>query len=194
MISMTVSVDKNFGIGLKNRLLISIPEDMKYFKQLTEGKIVIMGYNTYESLPHKPLPNRINIVLTRKQIELEGAIVKHSLEAVLELIERDYGDQEVFIIGGQCVYGQFLPYADRLYLTHIFEDFEADSFFPQLSQDWEIKKISGNREGIMNNPPYIFAVYERKNPEIGKGKASQDYIYGMEKIRYLDSIKSSQDL
>lgn len=162
MISLTVAVDENFGIGFKNELLAFIPEDLKYFKSITENKVVVMGYNTYLSLPNRPLPNRVNVVLTRKDIELEGAIVKHSIEEVMELIKTEYKDQEVMIMGGQSIYEQFLPYADRLYVTHIFRKFEADAFFPRIPEEWEITKVSAERLNIEHETPHVFTIYERK--------------------------------
>ncbi len=120
-----------------------------------------MGYNTYMSLPKRPLPNRTNIVLTRKDIALEGAHVVNSIDALKKSLET-LQQGEVFIIGGAQVYEQFMPLADRLYITHIFETFtEAEKFFPVISDEWHLKGITADRENIEHAHPHVFAVYER---------------------------------
>lgn len=164
MICLTVIVDENLGIGYENRLLAHIPEDLKHFKEVTSGKVVVMGYNTYLSLPPKsrPLPNRTNVVLTRKDIELNDVIVKHSVEEVLDMIKEDYPEQEIIIMGGQSIYTQFMPYADKLYITHVFRQFKADAFFPEISSDWEITELKGERANVSSEFPHVFATYEKK--------------------------------
>lgn len=152
---MIVAVDKNLGIGFKNKLLKSIPEDLKRFKQLTNGSVVIMGYNTYLSLPKKPLPNRINIVLFDKKIELDGCVVVNSKEEALS-IAKTY-NIPIFIIGGGSIYGQFLSETDKLFLTLIDGEFEADTFFPNFYNDFE----EINRESHIEQG-YTFIDYKRK--------------------------------
>lgn len=159
MINIIVAVDKNKGIGKNNSLLAHIKPDLKYFKNITKGNAVVMGYNTYLSLPKRPLSDRTNIVLTTKKIELEGAIVVHSIEELLSTI-KDL-DIEIFICGGASLYRQMLPHANRLYVTHIFESFEADTFFPDINSQWEIEKVTANRENIEHEHPHIFTVYKR---------------------------------
>lgn len=159
MISLIVAMDMNRGIGKNNELLANIKPDLSYFKKITNGHTIVMGYNTYASLPIKPLPNRTNVVITRKNINIDGTIVMHSIEEVLEWIEKD--EQEVFICGGAKIYQQFMPYADRLYITHIFHSFKADAYFPTIDSDWEITKVKGNRENIEHEFPHIFTIYER---------------------------------
>lgn len=152
---MIVAIDKNLGIGFKNKLLKSIPEDLKRFKRLTTGSVVIMGYNTYLSLPKKPLPNRINIVLYDKKIELDGCIVANSKEEAL-LIAGSY-NIPIFIIGGGSIYKQFLNEANKIFLTLIDGKYEADTFFPNFYNDFkEINRESHIEQG------YIFIDYERK--------------------------------
>jgi dihydrofolate reductase len=159
MINIIVAVDKNKGIGKNNSLLAHLKPDLKYFKNTTKGHAVVMGHNTYLSLPKRPLPDRTNIVLTTKEIELEGAIVVHSIDELLSTIKNL--NKEIFICGGASLYRQMLPYADRLYVTHIFESFEADTFFPDINSQWEIEKVTANRENIEHEHPHIFTVYKR---------------------------------
>ena len=110
MINIIVAVDKNLGIGKDNKLLAHIKSDLEYFKRTTNGHIIVMGYNTYLSLPKKPLPNRLNIVLTKKDIKLEGAIVVHSIDELFNKLKEFGEDREVFICGGESIYKQMMPY------------------------------------------------------------------------------------
>lgn len=160
MISMIVAMDNNRGIGKNNGLLAHIKPDLKYFKEVTEDHTVIMGYNTYMSLPIRPLPNRTNIVITRKDIKINGVIVLHSIGDALEWIEKS-SEKEIFICGGATIYKQFMPYTDRLYITHIFHDFTAEVFFPPISEEWRIVSTQANRENIEHKYPHLFAIYEK---------------------------------
>jgi len=162
MISLIAAIGKNNELGKGNTLLWHMPEDMKYFREKTKGRTVIMGRKTFESLKG-PLPNRKNIVITRdKKYLRHGVDVVHSLE---EAIEKVKNEEEVFIIGGAEIYKQALPIADRLYITHIeAEDVEADSFFPEIIPVvWnEISHIEHKKD--KNNPfNYTFSVYEKFN-------------------------------
>lgn len=160
MISLIAAIDKNRGIGNKNNLLAHISEDLKYFKRVTDGHTIVMGYNTYMSLPIRPLPNRKNIVLTTKNIDLPGATVIHSLD---ELFNEITLEEEAFICGGASIYEQLLPFADKLYITHIFEEFEADTFFPEITDNWEITKSICRKENINHKHPHIWAIYTKKS-------------------------------
>lgn len=163
MINIIVAVDKNFGIGKENKLLAHIKSDLEYFKKTTNGQIVVMGYNTYLSLPKRPLPNRLNIVLTRKDIELEGSIVIHSIEELFIKLKELGEDKEVFICGGESIYKQMIPYADKLYITHVFDSFDADTFFPEISDEWELEGIQSTKENLLYKHPHVFAVYKHKS-------------------------------
>ena len=124
MIALIAAIDKNNGIGYKNELLYNIPEDRKLFRDLTLGKVVIMGRKTWLSLPRKPLPGRTNVVVSRHTISLRKA---------LEL----YKDKDICIIGGGKVYKQAMRYADELSLTVIHDDKKkADTFFPVISTEY----------------------------------------------------------
>lgn len=163
MISMIVAMDKKGGIGKNNALLAYIKPDLQYYKKITTGHPIIMGYNTYMSLPVKPLPHRQNVILTRKPIKIDGAIVLNSIKEALQWIQQQPSQEEVFICGGATIYEQFMPYADRLYITHIFETFDADTFFPRIKKHWKIKSIQAERVNIEHKYPHIFTIYERKN-------------------------------
>lgn len=134
-LSIIVAIAQNNAIGKDNQLLWHLSEDLKRFKKLTTGKTVIMGKKTYESLPFKPLPNRKNIVLSDNNADaIPGCIMANSIHQAIELA----GDGESFIMGGGSIYKQFLPIANRLYLTIVYHDFEADTFFPEINfSEWE---------------------------------------------------------
>ena len=124
-----VAIDNNWGIGKNNDLLVSIPEDMKFFKETTMNKTVVMGRKTLESFPGgKPLKNRKNIVLTRSKIT-EDCLVCSNMEDVLRITDNDS-----FVIGGGSIYRQFLPYIDTFYVTKIYKDLEATVFIPNLDE------------------------------------------------------------
>lgn len=146
--NLIVAVDKNWAIGLKNKLLVSIPEDMKFFRTETAGKVVVMGRKTLESFPGGiPLKNRINIVLTgNRDYEAKGALVLHTVEDILQELKK-YPSQEVYIIGGESIYRQFLPYCDTAHVTKIDYAYEADTYFPNLDEmpEWRVTASSGEK-------------------------------------------------
>lgn len=160
--NIIVAVDKNWAIGKDNKLLVSIPADMKMFRQETSGKVVVMGRKTLESFPNGlPLKNRTNIVLTgNKDYKVKDAIVVHTLEEVLKEIEK-YPKEEVYCIGGDSVYRQLLPYCDTAYITKIDFAYEADSYFENLDEkkEWKITGRSG--EQTYFDLEYEFLKYER---------------------------------
>lgn len=130
-ISIICCVAKNRGIGKDNKLLFDIPADLQYFKKITLGHPVIMGYNTYKSIG-KPLPKRLNIILSPDDITVDGCSVVKSIPEAISLASEDDQD-EIFFIGGGMVYKQAIEFADRLYLTIVDEEPEADTFFPDYS-------------------------------------------------------------
>ena len=150
-ISIIVAVDKNRGIGKTDlgvgRLLWNIPDDLKHFKELTTGHPVIMGRKTFESVLSylkKPFPERTNIVITRDgNYRYEGVIVVHSLESALKRAKESPGNNEIFITGGGQIYQQALPFAERIYLTLVEDEYDADAFFPDYSQ---FKKVLNKKE------------------------------------------------
>jgi dihydrofolate reductase len=130
MLSIIVAVAENWAIGKDNDLLWHFPEDLRRFKRITSGHTVIMGKRTWDSLPKKPLPGRRNIVISDDKGEhLEGCIMAYSID---EAIEQCDPAEEHFIIGGASIYRQFLPKADKLYLTRVHKRFDADVFFPEI--------------------------------------------------------------
>ena len=136
-----VAVDSNWAIGNKGQLLISIPADMKMFRQETTGKVIVLGRKTIETFPNaRPLPNRTNIILsTQKDYEVKDATVVHSVEELLEELKK-YNTEDVYIIGGDSIYKQMIDYCDVCHVTKIDHAYEADTYFPNLEKmdDWEL--------------------------------------------------------
>jgi dihydrofolate reductase len=161
-ISIIVAIAENNGIGKDNKLLWHIPADLKRFKKITTGHTVIMGRNTFYSLPGGPLKNRRNIVITDNPADrFEGCEIVFSVE---EAIDRCDEHQENFVIGGASVYRQFLPHANKLYLTLVNKSFEADTFFPEINRDeWnEISREFPDNEEKQEFT-YEFIVLQRKD-------------------------------
>ena len=135
MISIIAAVAKNRAIGYQNKLIYWLPNDLKRFKALTTGHTIIMGRNTFLSLPKGALPNRRNVVLSRSQKDFPGCDTYPSLE---EALQHCAPEEDIYIIGGASVYRQALPLADRLCLTEIDDTpAEADTFFPPYEDDWQ---------------------------------------------------------
>ena len=160
--NLIVAVDKNWAIGREGQLLVSIPADMKMFRQETTGKVVVMGRKTLESFPNGlPLKNRTNIILTKNMdYQVRDALVLHSVEEVLEEIKK-YPPEQVYCIGGDSIYHQFLPYCDVAHVTKIDFAYAADSYFPNLDElpDWQITAKS--EEQTYFDLEYRFLKYER---------------------------------
>ncbi|MGI6338949.1 MAG: dihydrofolate reductase [Bacteroidales bacterium] len=161
MISIIVAVSDDWGIGMNNELLWHIPEDLKRFKKLTMGKTIIMGKRTWESLPRRPLPGRKNIVLTDIPDEcIDGSVTAYTIE---DALSKCVQDEEIFIIGGGMVYRQFMPIADRLYITHVHKKAPADVWFPKIDRrKWKIIEKEECISEDENRIPYTYVVYARK--------------------------------
>lgn len=162
MISIISALAQNRAIGKKNDLPWHLPADLKHFKELTLGKTIVMGLNTFHSIGSRPLPNRKNIVLSSdKNTKLpEGVLLANSVDEVLEMTK---GEKEVMICGGAMVYQQFLPLADRLYLTYIHHDFEGDIFFPEFNQDdYALVSQEDYQPDEKNNYAYSFVTLDKK--------------------------------
>ena len=161
--NIIVAADQNWAIGKDNKLLISIPADMKFFRTTTTGKGVVMGRKTLESFPGgQPLKKRTNIVLTRdKNYKVKDAIVVHSIEEVLEELKK-YDSEDVYVIGGDSIYSQMLPYCDTAHVTKIDFAYEADSWFPNLDEDPEWKIAEESEEQTYFDLEYTFVKYVRK--------------------------------
>ena len=162
--NIIVAVDKNWAIGKDNKLLVSIPADMKMFRQETTGKVVVMGRKTLESFPNGlPLKNRTNIVLTgNKDYNVKDAIIVHTVEELLEEIKK-YPSEEVYCIGGDSIYRQMLPYCDVAHVTKIDFAYEADAHFPNLDEDSDWEVTAESEEQTYFDLEYTFMKYERKN-------------------------------
>ena len=161
--NLIVAVDKNWAIGNKGKLLVTIPADQKLFRDETKGKVVVMGRKTLESLPSgQPLRERTNIVITRnEQYEKKGVIVMHSVEETLEYLKQ-FNSEDIFIIGGEEIYRQFLPYCDVAHVTWIDYTYQADTHFPNLDKDPEWHVTDESDEQTYFDLCYEFRKYERK--------------------------------
>lgn len=154
---MIVAKDKNNVIGNNNELPWYLPEDLKYFKNTTTGFPIIMGRNTFESIGF-PLPKRENIILTRNEnYEANGCTIINSIDELM--LREDTG----FVIGGSEIFKQFMPVVEKIFITRIEEEFEGDSFFPEIGNEWEIISSVKGLKDEKNPFDYFFEVYTRKN-------------------------------
>ena len=160
-ISIIVAIASNYAIGKDNDLLWHISKDLKRFKELTDGHTIVMGKKTYFSLPKRPLPNRTNMVITDVPGEqIDDCLMAYSIEDAIKKMDQD---GENFIIGGGSIYRQFMPYADKLYITRVHKDFDADTFFPEISLDeWKLIEKDEVNDDPQNDFTYSFETYERK--------------------------------
>lgn len=158
MISLIAAVCKNNELGLDNHLIFNIPGDLKFFRNTTLGKTVIMGRKTYESIG-KPLPKRINIVVSNSLKETDGITIINSFEEVLEKYLNS--EEEVFIIGGESLYNYFINYAQNIYLTKVYANAVADKYFPSFDENNYNQTLLG--ENKENNLEYKHILYRRKN-------------------------------
>jgi dihydrofolate reductase len=161
-ISIIVAIAENYAIGKNNDLLWHISADLQRFKQITAGHTVIMGKNTFFSLPKRPLKNRRNIVISDNRTDhFEGCEMAYSVEEALRICD---DHRENFIIGGASIYRQFFPYAGKLYITRVHKSFEADTFFPEISPgEWHITEKEDITDDSQNDFSYSFIIYQRKN-------------------------------
>ncbi len=161
-LSLIAAVAENGAIGYENKLIYWLPNDLKRFKALTTGNTIIMGRRTFESLPKGALPNRRNIVLSRtgKQEDFPGCDLYHSLE---EALQNCHTEEDIYIIGGNSVYKEAMPLADRLCLTLIHDTPDkADTFFPDFSEGWEECTREDYDTDEKHNQRYSFVDFIRK--------------------------------
>lgn len=160
--NLIVAVDNNWAIGNRNKLLVSIPNDMKHFREETTGKVVVLGRKTLETFPQgQPLKNRTNIILSaKKDYQVKGAVVVHSIEELLEELKQ-YRDEDIYVIGGDSVYRQMLPYCSVAHVTKIDHEYEADTYFPNLDQDVDWEVTADSEEQTYFDLAYRFLKYER---------------------------------
>ena len=161
--NLIVNVDSNWAIGYRGKLLVSIPEDMKFFRSETTGKVVVLGRKTLDTFPGgQPLKNRTNIILTRNpNYQVKGAIICHSLEEVLEELKK-YNSEDVYIIGGDSIYKEFLPYCDVAHVTRTDHVYDADAWFPNLEEDPAWVLTGESEEKTYFDLEFRFCRYERR--------------------------------
>lgn len=162
IISAIVAMSKNRVIGKDNQMPWHLPADLQYFKKTTLHHHIILGRKCYESIG-KPLPRRVNIIVTRnKDWKMEGGVVLHSLEAALDYA-KSAGETEVFITGGGEIYKQSMDWWDKLYLTEVDIETDGEIFFPEMKWDeWDLLSAEQHLSGVKNAYNYAFKVYKRK--------------------------------
>lgn len=162
--NIIVAADQKWGIGYRNELLVRIPNDHKFFRSETMGKVVVFGRKTLETFPQAmPLPGRKNIILSQNlSYEVKNAQVVHSIEQLLEELKQ-YDTKDVYIIGGESIYRQMLPYCDTAHVTKIEHTYEADSYFPDLDKMDEWVVTADSEEQTYFDLEYFFLKYERKD-------------------------------
>ena len=160
--NLIAAVDRNWAIGNKGQLLVSIPGDHRMFRQETLGKVVVYGRKTLETFPlAQPLDRRVNIVLSANpDYQVRGAAVVHSIPELLEIL-KDYDTEDVYIIGGESIYRQMLPYCDVAHITKVDYAYEADAYFPNLDEDPEWEVTADSDEQTYFDLTYAFVKYER---------------------------------
>ena len=160
--NLIAAVDQNWAIGNKNKLLVRIPDDQKFFRETTTGKVVVMGRKTLESFPNGlPLKNRTNIVLTHdKNYQVKDAIVLHSLEELHAELQK-YPSEDIYVIGGETIYRQLLDECDVAHITKIDYAYDADAYFPNLDERPEWTITADSEEQTDFDLEYYFYKYER---------------------------------
>lgn len=165
IISLIVAVSENNVIGKDNDLVWNLPDDMKFFKKTTNGHFVIMGRKNYESIPERfrPLPNRTNVIITRQtNFQAKDCLVVNDINQALDLA-KNAQEQEAFIIGGGQIYQLALQndLVDRIYLTRIHDEFEGDTFFPELSEQWKEVHRQWHPADEKHNSSFSFITLEK---------------------------------
>ncbi len=160
--NLIVNADKNWAIGKDGRLLVNIPADMKFFRENTTGKVVVMGRKTLESFPNgKPLKDRVNIVLTRNPLyQVKDAVVVHSEGELKEELKK-YDSEDIYVIGGESVYNMLLDNCRVAHVTKVDYAYEADAYFPNLDEKPEWKITADSEEQTYFDLEYHFLKYER---------------------------------
>jgi len=161
IVSIIVAVGEKGEMGLHNQLPWYLPADMKYFKTTTAGHHVVMGRKTYESLG-KPLPNRVNVVITRNPDFKADARIVTNIQSAIDIAEEG-NEKECFILGGADIFKQSIPLCDKMYITRIHQTFEADTFFPAINvSDWKLESSEAHEPDEKNKYSYTFEVYVKK--------------------------------
>lgn len=162
---LIVAVDSNWGIGNGSKLLVRIPEDQKFFREVTMGNVVVLGRKTLAEFPGGlPLKGRKNIILSRDDnFTVKDAVVVHSKEELMEELKQ-YNSNEVFIIGGESIYNMLYEYCDTAHVTKIHYSYQADKHFPNLDEDENWKVVEDSEEHTYFDLEYYFYKYENQNP------------------------------
>lgn len=162
--NLIVNADKNWGIGKNNSLLIRIPEDMKFFRKMTKGNVIVLGRRTLESFPGGvALPERTNIVLSKKtDLKDKGVLAVNDIDSLFEKL-KEYDDEKVFVVGGETVYRQLLPYCKKAYVTRPDYEYDADAHFPNLDELENWVKTEESEEQTYFDIVYTFDVYENND-------------------------------
>ena len=160
--NLIACVDNNWAIGKNNQLLVKIPADMKFFRETTVGKVVVMGRKTLESFPNgQPLKNRTNIVLTHnRNYKVKDAIVVYSVEELNEELKK-YPSEDIYIIGGESIYDQFVDACDVAHITKVDFAYDADAHFPNLDKKPEWKITQDSEEQTYFDLIFYFYKYEK---------------------------------
>jgi dihydrofolate reductase len=156
---MIAAAGLNNELGKDNQLLWHLPDDFKRFRELTTGHHIIMGRKTFESFP-KPLPNRTHVIITRQpDYHAPGCLIAADLATALSLVPKD---QDVYVIGGGEIYRQFLPLADRIELTRVQSTFAADTYFPELTDQWQLTQKTEHPADGRHSSAFAFETFDRK--------------------------------
>ncbi|MCD8109644.1 MAG: dihydrofolate reductase [Clostridiales bacterium] len=161
--NLIAAVDRNWAIGLNNKLLVQIPADMKFFRETTTGNVVVMGRKTLESFPNgRPLPNRVNIVLTQDpSYRVRDAVIVHNMDELHEEL-RNYPSEDIYVIGGESIYRQLVDECDVAHITKINYTYEADAWFPNLDEKPEWQITADSEEQTYFDLEYYFYKYEKR--------------------------------
>jgi len=161
--NLIVAVAKDWGIGCENKLLFRISEDQKYFRATTTGKVVVMGHNTFKSLPGgKPLKDRVNVVLSKdSSLVIPNVIVCNSIDDLCQKL-KNYDENDIFIIGGAVIYKELLNRCKKAYITKIDAMLDADTFFPNIDEIPDWKLVSETAQKKSDALMYKFCVYEKE--------------------------------
>lgn len=162
--NLIAAVDKNWAIGMNNKLLVRIPDDMKRFRQMTVGNVVVMGRKTLESFPGgQPLKDRVNIVLTRDAgYQAKGIVIVHSMGELLEELQK-YKSEDIYVIGGESIYRQLLKHCDTAYITKIDYAYQADVWFPNLDEEEAWQVVEESDEQTYFDLEYYFITYRNRS-------------------------------
>lgn len=162
MWKIIASIDQQWGIGKENQLLVQIPQDMQFFQKKTWGQILVMGRKTFESFPNgQVLKGRENLILTtNKTYFIKNGLVLHTIEDLCDYLKQQ--QKQIYVIGGESIYRQLLPYCDEAYITKIDATYSCDTYFPNLEADQEWELVSESKDWTYLELNYRFTKYERK--------------------------------